>query len=172
MQTWSMDWDWICMWKLGDSRRLLCTSEVELWQQLWAKLLQPFCWDKSWKNCKKDGVFCLLLEKEYCRQSLTFDAFIDWGGDPLPLCRNCFGMNIKFPATMWRGNIHQNRDKSKHTKNRQLETLVASGKRKCRKRSLIVFWGIYHTHCLKVVVKYSLHVIVVYCCTLSIIPPS
>ena len=57
------------------------------------------------------------------------------GKNPLPLCRNFFYMNIKLPDTRWRGNPQQNREKRKQTKKRQLETLVASGKRKCRKRS-------------------------------------
>ena len=43
-------------------------------------------------------------------------------------------MNIKFLATRWRVIPHQNREKRKHTEKRQLETLVASGKRKRRKR--------------------------------------
>ena len=82
------------------------------------------------------------------------------GKNTLPLCRNFLDMNIKFLATRLCVNPHQNIEKRKRTKKRQLETLVTSRKRKCRKRSWILFWGIYHTHCLKVSVKYSLHVIV------------
>ena len=57
------------------------------------------------------------------------------GKNQLPLCRIFLYMNIKFPATRWRVNPQQDREKSKQTKKRQLDTLVASGKRKCRKRS-------------------------------------
>ena len=161
MWTWSMDWECMCMWKLGDSWRLLLTTEFELWRHRWEKLLKPFCWDERWKNRKKASVLCLLLGRKYCGQSWPFDASRDCGENPLPLCRNCFDMSITFPATRWCGNPKQNRDKSKVAKKRQLDKRFASRKRKCIKRSWIVFWGIYHTHFLKVLVKYSLHVIVI-----------
>ena len=47
------------------------------------------------------------------------------GKNPLPLCRNCFDMNIKCPNTRGRGNYYSSREKNKHSKKRQVKTLVA-----------------------------------------------
>ena len=55
------------------------------------------------------------------------------GKSPLPLFRNCFGMNIKCPTTMWRVNSQKNREEKKQSKKRQPETLVVKVKRKGRK---------------------------------------
>ena len=55
-------------------------------------------------------------------------------------------MNIKFPATRWSGNTLQNREKHKQTKKRQLDTLVVSGKRKCRKKKVELYFGVYIIH--------------------------
>ena len=74
------------------------------------------------------------------------------GKNPLPLFRNCFDMNIKCPTMKWRGNYQHNIYKQTHSKKRHLDTLVAKGKRKVRKKlefvdtvSYSVFWGTSYT---------------------------
>ena len=57
------------------------------------------------------------------------------GKNPLHIFRNCFDVNIKFPTKTWSGDYHQNRERNKQSKMRQLETLVDKENQKGRKRT-------------------------------------
>ena len=63
------------------------------------------------------------------------------GRNQLPLCKNRFYMNIKFPDTRWLGNAQHNMDKRKQEKKRQLDTLFASKKRDSIKTKLNCILG-------------------------------
>ena len=128
-----MDWEWIHMRKRVDLRRLLCTAEVNLQWHCWDLLLQPSVGTKGGIILTKGVCSVCYFDKNIVDkvELLTRPEIV--GKSLLPLCRNCFDVNIKCPTKMWHGNTQKNREKKKQSKKRHMETLVTKVKQKGRK---------------------------------------